>query len=392
MEKHLVIKNLGPLKEADIELGELNIVIGTQSSGKSCLLKMACYCTWVEKRIMLTQYDKPYEMDGQFIDEFVEYYKMWGYVKPDTFISYDSPFVKFHYDHKSKSFEYKISSIGWKYSRPKVSYVPSERNVVSIFPEYTSLPNMGTHIQDFMVDWSIARNANERENDILSLGLNYHYDKTKNLDIVETGDGQELELTNASSGVQSLLPLFVHMDFLTDGLYKDKNYNLNNLPLDKANGIKMILDFLYGRIVSNVKESQKVPCIIRVNNQTFKYWFKNETDKKKFDGYVNRLLITNRTEIFLEEPENNLFPPTQTRLLDWLLDRTVNGKRSDTLFIATHSPYILTKLLERKRNDLHFFFTYQKEDGSYVKTASDDDIQQIFDYGVDMFFSYESFL
>ena len=46
--KHLVIRNLGPLKEADIELKRINVIIGSQSSGKSCVLKTACYCTWVE--------------------------------------------------------------------------------------------------------------------------------------------------------------------------------------------------------------------------------------------------------------------------------------------------------------------------------------------------------
>ena len=52
--KHLVIRNLGPLKEADVELKRINVIIGSQSSGKSCVLKTACYCTWVEKRIELT--------------------------------------------------------------------------------------------------------------------------------------------------------------------------------------------------------------------------------------------------------------------------------------------------------------------------------------------------
>ncbi len=39
--KHLLIHNLGPLKEADIELKRINVIIGSQSSGKSCVLKTA---------------------------------------------------------------------------------------------------------------------------------------------------------------------------------------------------------------------------------------------------------------------------------------------------------------------------------------------------------------
>ena len=71
--KHLVIKNLGPLKEVDIELDDLNVIIGAQSTGKSCVLKMACYCSWVEKRIMLTQALDFYS-GKQFINDFVSYY------------------------------------------------------------------------------------------------------------------------------------------------------------------------------------------------------------------------------------------------------------------------------------------------------------------------------
>ena len=53
--KHLIVKHIGPLDQIDIELKKVNVIIGPQSSGKSCVLKLACYCTWVEKRIELTQ-------------------------------------------------------------------------------------------------------------------------------------------------------------------------------------------------------------------------------------------------------------------------------------------------------------------------------------------------
>ena len=53
--KHLIIRNFGPVREADIQLGAVCVIIGMQSSGKSCVLKTACYCTWVEKRLQLAQ-------------------------------------------------------------------------------------------------------------------------------------------------------------------------------------------------------------------------------------------------------------------------------------------------------------------------------------------------
>lgn len=37
--RHIVIRNLGPLAEADVFLNKINIIVGPQSAGKSCLLK-----------------------------------------------------------------------------------------------------------------------------------------------------------------------------------------------------------------------------------------------------------------------------------------------------------------------------------------------------------------
>lgn len=40
--KHLIIKNLEPLAEADLNLSKTNIIAGPQSSVKSYVLKSVC--------------------------------------------------------------------------------------------------------------------------------------------------------------------------------------------------------------------------------------------------------------------------------------------------------------------------------------------------------------
>ena len=82
--KHIKIRNLGPIKEADIDLTRINVIIGSQSSGKSCVLKTACFCTWVEKRIELTQTADFFAKGGNFTKEFERFHKLKGYIKPDT--------------------------------------------------------------------------------------------------------------------------------------------------------------------------------------------------------------------------------------------------------------------------------------------------------------------
>ena len=34
--KHIKIRNFGPLRNVDIDLSQINLIIGLQSSGKSC--------------------------------------------------------------------------------------------------------------------------------------------------------------------------------------------------------------------------------------------------------------------------------------------------------------------------------------------------------------------
>ena len=97
---------------------------------------------------------------------------------------------------------------------------------------------------------------------------------------------------------------------------------------------------------------------------------------------------THHCEIFLEEPEENLFPPTQQILMKTLLNQ-IKRQEGNTLFISTHSPYILDILLERERYDFGLFYIQSAERGSIVKTATEADVQDMFESGVDAFFNIE---
>lgn len=96
----------------------------------------------------------------------------------------------------------------------------------------------------------------------------------------------------------------------------------------------------------------------------------------------------NHCEVFLEEPELNLFPPTQQILMRNLL-KLLGQKKENTLFISTHSPYILDILLEKEKYDYGLFYVHSSESGSIVNTATEEDVQDMFEAGVDAFFNIE---
>ena len=114
--RHLTVKNLGPIQEANLELEQINIIIGLQSSGKSCILKTACYCSWIEKRLELAQGANGLDKGSTFLDLMTDYYSMAGYVHEDTYIEYETAHLKFSYDHSARSFKMQWKSGRWKYS------------------------------------------------------------------------------------------------------------------------------------------------------------------------------------------------------------------------------------------------------------------------------------
>lgn len=67
----LIIKNIGPIKDIDITLNKVNVIIGPQSSGKSTINKIACFCSWVEKKVSLEQSFDFFLKDDNFITNLI---------------------------------------------------------------------------------------------------------------------------------------------------------------------------------------------------------------------------------------------------------------------------------------------------------------------------------
>ena len=73
-----------------------------------------------------------------------------------------------------------------------------------------------------------------------------------------------------------------------------------------------------------------------------KRMFASDADFDEFKQLVLAYTQTSHSDIYLEEPEQNLFPLTQVELVYALLKNA--ALHEDHLFIATHSPYVLYAL------------------------------------------------
>ena len=252
-----------------------------------------------------------------------------------------------------------------------------------------------------MADWDRARRAYTEQLEILNLGVSYKYDEKKNTDQVEVDEDTTLELTNTSSGLQSLIPLYVHLNFISD-------YENNVREAQSYSNIKIgerFLQTMYnelfvktgktdeGRKKNNdveleVKQPHSIITIARVGPYLLN--FTKREYATECQEIFKRYVETDHAEIFLEEPENNLFPPTQSRLVDWLLSKTI-GEQGACLFVATHSPYMMTAFLEKDLKDFHLFLEKREGKLSTVVTASEKDVQEIYDDGIDVYYNIESY-
>ena len=333
----------------------------------------------------LTQKTNGFGMGSAFIDIMADYYKMTGYIQDYTYIEYETRHLKFSYDHSSKTFKMTWKSKRWEYKRPKVSYIPADRNLVAAIPGWSSLSMDGNMI-DFMSDWDKARRFVKEEENFLDLGMSYSYDSMSNSDKIQLENGRPLALRESSSGVQSLLPMYVHLDYLVNGQYKDRN---GKISYDQKEERRNLLSIIYNKFRSNEETAHSETITI----EGYDYNVASPKEAERFKAMYNKYVNVDHSEIFLEEPEDNLFPPTQCKFINWLLD-AIKG-HNDMLFIATHSPYVLNQLIKVAPENMNVLFTYPTNDTERtyrVRQLSKEETHEIYDNGVDIFFNFELYV
>lgn len=341
--KKLIIDNIGPIKHVELDLRRVNVIIGPQSAGKSCILKIACFCAWAEKRIQLEQGKNGFADFAYINENLVSFHKMDGFVRQGSRVSFKSDFMSFVIDFDTKSFDLKWSTSKKRYSyrRPKISYIPAERNLVSAIPNWFDVKMDSTNLKSFISDWTYAHRlcGDTAKLPILNLGVKYYYDSQSDQDYILLDNGQKMNLENVSSGLQSVIPMWVYLDYLFHKQYHPNDMSSAKTETENEEIAQHIYDSKYKK---GVKKAASSGNIYFGKTGVSKRMFATKDEFDEFKTLVDAYTQTDHSDIFLEEPEQNLFPLTQVDLIyDLLKNRTAHD---DGLFIATHSPYILYAL------------------------------------------------
>lgn len=205
-----------------------------------------------------------------------------------------------------------------EYALPQVMYVPAERNFISYVRNPRELKLSSESLKEFLTAFDQAKDSLRGA---LKLPINdseIEYDRLNDILNIK-GPGHKLRLTDASSGFQSFVPLYLVSEYLAGTVQKKSQDRQELMSTGEAERFKKEVESIFTN--DALTEEQK-----RVALSVLSARF-NKT------AFIN----------IIEEPEQNLFPSSQWEILKSLLTFNSQGLHN-RLILTTHSPYIVNYL------------------------------------------------
>lgn len=315
------IENFGPIKDGYLEkdgwidFKKITIFIGNQGSGKSTIAKLFSTMKWIEKALVRGDFK---EKDLTVYKRFVKhcsYQNLQNYFKEDTRIEYKGKAYSILYDLGNVTVN-KNKDNGYLF--PKIMYVPSERNFVGSVKNVRSLKGLPSTMYTFSDEFIDAVESLKGNVDLPINNAKFEYQKLNKLSWI-IGEDYKIKLSEASSGFQSFVPLFIVTNYLAQSLEKETDSTVREISIEEGKRIRQEIEKIYSN--PNLSEEVKKASLEYLSSR-FKY-----------SCFIN----------IVEEPEQNLFPSSQRHILNRLLE-FANMYEGNEIVMTTHSPYIINYL------------------------------------------------
>jgi predicted ATPase len=338
MQESIIIRNFGPIKEIEISgIKPFTVFIGELGSGKSTVMKVIVLFRWIYKMLNIRSYLKYANISkSPFEFEFGQYLKNNGfsdYLKPDTDIIYQKGSIIIHYKTALRTSTISVpqEELSWE----KMSFIADKRNLIPDILAANKISSKMPYKKTIDIDDAINFFLRETFNDFVIasdeqyvpelnldyLGVRYFSEKTPVgikyfiEGISEDRRHTSIKLEDASSGMQTVTPLSVIVEYFSKHYDFSKRFNEKVLDfLSKNDSLK---DFRTEQNIGDIKHKN--------------------------------------IHIHIEEPELSLYPESQRSLINFIVNRCFVENNKDynmTVMFATHSPYIINHLnLLIKAND-----------------------------------------
>lgn len=319
MREYITIKDFGPLKNIEnLPLKSFTVLIGESASGKSTLMKVVAMMRYLYKMANIRSYLKhskiaksPFRMRLSSMMERQEMGKM--FTKKSLIVYRIDMDADTSYEIRIEDGKLSVPSIAKEHLLfRKVSFVSENRNIIPTWAQKAwknKGATLGFYFHETNDDFA---NASEGDKELklnyvgMKMIITHPKGKPTRYQIVPSDNRHvPIELTEASSGIQTSAPLALIVDyFVKDFSFKDA-FN------------RSVMSYLY------------------------------ETENlSKFKAVSEPTALTKVVDIHIEEPELSLFPDAQCNMIEELFYSALHSDadRELSLMLATHSPYILNYL------------------------------------------------
>ena len=311
MNERLIVKSFGPVKDLDILFKKVTLFIGDQGTGKSCVAKLFSMFKWTEKVLSQKKYKLSYfEQYNRFQKMLCKYHRIESFVNESSYIKFEGDLYDFLYENGNFSVTDKNHEIK---GISKVMYVPAERSIVSVAENKSKLlKELPDSSETFSDEFVNAKKFFQNGYNLPFEGLRFEYDSLNDAGWIH-GVDYKVRLINASSGIQSSLPMCIVSEYLSSKISDKEEVKLSKEEKDK-------LEKRVAEIMQNEEYSDSIK-----------------------DMMIRQLSYANRYNQLInivEEPELNLFPRSQMEVLFSLISNNASAEENMLVF-TTHSPYSL---------------------------------------------------
>lgn len=358
MEK-IIIKNFGPIKEVELEIKDINVFIGSTSSGKSTVAKLI----GIFKSVEFFQIK-----DIRTFKKVLDKYNINFPIDDNTYIEYSA----------ALSWLLNKKKVNTKHSLDQVRHTVSD----AIKPLEIAVSEQPPKPISILQMYSILHLYD-------NLQRIHNYLKVDSIGLTEqrNGEGISILLKNIERSLQTIEDQgSSNLSNSAQEGFKLSNQLVNNIDFHSLLYIpteRILLSMVAGSIFGLMNNDVNIADCIKIFGAEFefargqlesliidffdvKYEYEHQKNYITFNKHLKikleeassgiqsviPLLLTVeantklsgkiRNFIVIEEPELNLYPTIQKELVEFIVERI--NKSKDKLILTTHSPYVLTSL------------------------------------------------
>jgi AAA15 family ATPase/GTPase len=152
--------------------------------------------------------------------------------------------------------------------------------------------------------------------------------------------------------------------------------------------------------ISEMLDEYGLKLVFDQNSKEIKFWkqlshgeiyivpFHSIADTLQRIIFYKAAIASNQNAIItFEEPEAHAYPPYIAKITGDIIHSATNQ-----FFITTHSPYIVNDFIEADRSEMAIFLVDYQNGATIVKRIKDEDLSQVYEFGIDLFFNTSMFL